>query len=91
MRASTHDFQATLQRQSPTTAAGKLSAKVCAAQKYQHFNNDKIVSWKMAERNQVNFTGFRISNKIYSLLNIYINTAIFKLHSIVLFHNLTGI
>lgn len=45
----------------------------------------------MAERNQVNFTGFRISNKIYSLLNIYINTAIFKLHSIVLFHNLTGI
>lgn len=46
----------------------------------------------MAERNQVNFTGFRISytNKIYLLLNIYVNTAIFKLHGIVLFHNLTG-
>lgn len=47
----------------------------------------------MAEGNQVNFTGFRASyaNKIDLLFSIYIDTDIFKLHSIVLFHNLTGV
>lgn len=82
----------TLLRPGPADAAGGTQWR-----RTQSTSNKTSTKWKKKStekwlgRTKRNFTVFKVSyaNKIYLLLNIYINTAIFVLYSSVLFHKLT--